>query len=208
MVNRIFGKKLGMTRFFVNEGASIPVTLIQVGPCVITQKKTVEKDGYGAIQVGFQDKKESRMNKPLKGHFDAAGVKYYNYLREIRVDDPNEFELGQEITSEIFQIGDTVTVAGTSKGRGFAGVMKRWGFGGGRKTHGSRSHRVPGSIGCSATPSRVHKGRKLPGQLGFVRTTIKNLKVVDVRPELNVIALKGSLPGSSETPIEICKLVK
>jgi large subunit ribosomal protein L3 len=205
MVNKILGKKLGMTRYFIDEGVSVPVTLVQVGPCVVTQKKTSEKDGYEAIQVGFEEKKESRINKPLKGHFDTAGGKYFAYSREIKVDDSNEYELGQEIRADIFQIGDSVTVAGKSKGRGFSGVMKRWGFAGGRKTHGSRSHRIPGSIGSSATPSRVFKGRKLPGRMGYQRTTIKNLKVLDIRPEINVIALKGSLPGSKETIIEISK---
>lgn len=206
MGDRIFGKKLGMTRYFINEGQSVPVTLIKAGPCVVIQKKTIDKDGYEAIQVGFDEKKERCVNKPLKGHFKAAGDKCYGYLREIKVDSSNEYELGQEITADIFQIGDTVNVAAKSKGRGFAGVMKRWGFGGGRKTHGSRSHRVPGSIGASATPSRVVKGRKLPGRMGFQRTTIKNLKVLDVRPDINVIALKGSLPGSTNTIIEICKM--
>lgn len=206
MGDRIFGKKLGMTRYFINEGQSVPVTLIKAGPCVVIQKKTIDKDGYEAIQVGFDEKKERCVNKPLKGHFKAAGDKCFSYLREIKVDSSNEYELGQEITADIFQIGDTVNVAAKSKGRGFAGVMKRWGFGGGRKTHGSRSHRVPGSIGASATPSRVVKGRKLPGRMGFQRTTIKNLKVLDVRPEINVIALKGSLPGSTNTIIEICKM--
>jgi large subunit ribosomal protein L3 len=206
MINRIFGKKLGMTRYFIDEGRSVPVTLVRVGPCVVTQKKTSEKDGYEAIQVGFDEKKENRVNKPLKGHLDTAGGKYFTYLREIRVDDSSEYELGQEIKADFFQIGDSVTVAGKSKGRGFSGVMKRWGFSGGRKTHGSRSHRVPGSIGMSATPARVMKGKKLPGRMGYQRTTIKNLKVLDIRPEINVIALKGSLPGSNETLIEICKI--
>lgn len=206
MVNKIFGKKLGMTRYFIDEGRSVPATLVKIGPCVVTQKKTSEKDGYEAIQVGFEEKKENRINKPLKGHFDVAGGKYFAYLREIRVDDSNEYELGQEIKADIFQIGDLVSVAGKSKGRGYSGVMKRWGFSGGRKTHGSRSHRVPGSIGMSATPARVIKGKKLPGRMGYQRTTIKNLKILDIRPEINVIALKGSLPGSKETIIEICKL--
>lgn len=206
MVNRIFGKKLGMTQYFVEEGRSVPVTLVRVGPCVVTQKKTSVKDGYEAIQLGFEEKKESRVKKPLKGHLDAAGGKYFNFLREIRVDKSSEYDLGQEIAADIFQIGDRVSVSGKSKGRGYAGVVKRWGFGGGRETHGSRSHRVPGSIGMCATPSRVFKGRKLPGRMGFQRTTIKNLKVIDVRPEINVIAIKGSLPGSNETFIEICKI--
>ena len=207
MGNRIFGKKLGMTRYFIDEGKSVPVTLVKAGPCVVIQKKTIDKDGYEAIQVGFEEKKERRVNKPLKGHQKASGEKSYYYLREIRVKDAKEYELGQEITAaDIVQIGDKVTVSGTSKGRGFAGVVKRHGFGGGRKTHGSRSHRVPGSIGMCATPSRVLKGRKLPGQMGNDRTTVKNLKVLDVRPDINVIAIKGPLPGSDNSIIEICRL--
>lgn len=206
MVDMIFGKKLGMTRYFLNEGECIPVTLVKVEPCVVIQKKTVEKDGYDAIQVGFEKKKENRLNKPLRGHFKAAGEKYFSYLREIKVSDADEFELGQEIKASIFQIGDSVNVSGKSKGRGFTGVMKRWGFAGGRKTHGSRSHRVPGSIGASATPARVFRGKKMPGRMGDQRTTLKNLKVLDVRPEMNIIALKGTLPGGRNSIIEISKI--
>lgn len=205
MTNRIFGKKLGMTRYFIAEGRSVPVTLVRIGPCVVIQKKTSEKDGYEAIQIGFEDKKENRINKPAKGHFDAAGGKYFYYLREIKVEDTSKYELGQEITADFIRAGDLVSVTGISKGRGFAGVIKRWGYGGGRKTHGSHSHRIPGSMGNSATPSRIFKGKKLPGRMGYQRVSIKNLKVVDVRPEINVIALKGSIPGSRETLIELCK---
>jgi large subunit ribosomal protein L3 len=206
MVDMIFGKKLGMTRYFLGEGECIPVTLVKVEPCMVIQKKTSEKDGYDAIQVGFEEKKENRLNKPLRGHFEVAGEKYFSHLREIKVSDANEFKLGQEIKADIFQIGDSVKVSGKSKGRGFTGVMKRWGFRGGRKTHGSRSHRVPGSIGASATPARVRKGKKMPGRMGDQRTTLKNLKILDVRPEMNIIALKGTLPGSRNSIIEISKI--
>ena len=205
MGNRIFGKKIGMTRYFIDEGQSVPVTLVKAGPCVVIQKKTAAKDGYEAIQVGFEEKKENRVNKPMKGHQKGAGDKRFRYLKEIRVESSDAYEIGQEITADIFQIGDIVTVAGKSKGRGFAGVMKRWGFSGGRKTHGSRSHRVPGSIGMSATPARVIKGKKMPGRMGYQRTTIKNLKVLDVRPDINIIAIKGALPGSTDTLIEISR---
>jgi large subunit ribosomal protein L3 len=206
MVDMIFGKKLGMTRYFLDEGECIPVTLVKVEPCVVIQKKTFKKDGYNAIQVGFKEEKESRLNRPLRGHFKSAGEKFFSHLREIKVSDANEFELGQEIKADIFQIGDSVKVSGKSKGRGFSGVMKRWGFGGGRKSHGSRSHRIPGSIGSSATPSKVARGKKMPGRMGYQRTTLKNLKVLDVRPEMNIIALKGALPGSRNTIIEISKI--
>lgn len=206
MVKTLFGKKMGMTRYFLNEGESYPVTIIKTGPCVVVQKKTTEKDGYEAIQVGLEPQKEKRVNKPLRGHFKPAGDRFFKYLKEIRVDKSEEYELGQEVGVDIFSIGDVVRVSGKSKGRGFSGVIKRWGFSGGKKTHGCRSHRVPGSIGMSATPGRVAKGKKLPGHMGFQRTTIKNLKILDVRPEMDIIALKGAVPGSRNTIIEISKL--
>jgi large subunit ribosomal protein L3 len=142
----------------------------------------------------------------VKGHFKSAGTDCYSHLREIRVDDIEEYTPGQELKSDIFSIGDIVNVSALSKGRGFSGVIKRWGFSGGRTTHGSRSHRVPGSIGCSATPGRVQKGKKLPGRMGYSRVTIKNLKVVDVRPEMDVVMVKGSVPGSPNNLVEICKV--
>jgi large subunit ribosomal protein L3 len=206
MVSKLFGKKLGMTRHFLEEGKSVPVTVLKVGPCVVIQRKSNEKEGYSAIQVGYEAQKEIRVNKPLRGHFKTSGKGYFSYLKEIRVDDPETFELGQEIKSDIFNIGDLVHISGTSKGRGFSGVMKRWGFSGGKKTHGSRSHRIPGSIGCSATPGRVQKGKKLPGRMGCQRVTIKNLRVVDVRPEMDVILVEGAVPGSRGGLIEITKV--
>ena len=205
MVKKLIGKKLGMTRFFLDEGQSVPVTIVKAGPCVILQKKTADKDGYEAIQVGFENQRKKRVNAPLRGHFKAAGDRYFAHLREIRVEDAQEFELGQELKADIFEIGETVQVTGKSKGRGFSGVIKRWGFSGGKKTHGSRSHRVPGSIGSSATPGRVQKGKKLPGRMGYQKSTIKNLMILDVRPEQDIIALKGSIPGSRNSIIEISK---
>jgi len=203
MGKKLYGIKLGMTRYFLDEGGSTPATIIKAGPCVVIQRKTVDKDGYEAIQVGFELQKEERVNRPMRGHLKAAGERVFRHLREIPVDDASQFELGQEIGVDIFNIGDTVSVTGHSKGRGFTGVIKRWGFSGGRKTHGSRSHRVPGSIGMSATPGRVAKGKKMPGRMGNQKTTIKNLKVVDVRPDMGVIALKGAVPGSKNSIIEI-----
>jgi large subunit ribosomal protein L3 len=205
MVRKLIGKKIGMTRLFLDEGISTPVTVLQVGPCFIVQKKTAEKEGYNALQVGFGNQKETRTNKPLKGHFDKAGTGCYSYLREIPVDNTEEFTPGQELKSDIFSTGDIVNVSALSKGRGFSGVVKRWGFSGGRTTHGSRSHKVPGSIGCSATPGRVQKGKKLPGRMGFSRVTVKNLKVVDVRPEMDIVIVKGPVPGSPNSLVEICK---
>ncbi len=206
MVKKLIGKKLGMTRIFMDEGKSIPVTVLQIGPCVITQKKIREKDGYNAIQIGFEPRKDIRVNKPLKGHFETAGKGCFAHLKEIRVENTDEFELGHELKSDIFAAGDTIHVSGLSKGRGFSGVMKRWGFSGGKKTHGSRSHRIPGSIGCSASPGRVQKGKKLPGRMGNQRVTIKNLKIVDVRPEMDVVLVKGAVPGSRNSLVEVVKV--
>jgi large subunit ribosomal protein L3 len=203
MVKHILGKKIGMTRVFRDNGESIPVSVLEVGPCCITQIKKTEKDGYNAIQVGFWPKKDKRLNKPLLGHFKAAGEGGFAYLREIKVDDVGPFELGQEIASEIFTVGDLVTVRGISKGRGFSGVVKRWGFSGGDKTHGCRSHKVPGSVGASATPSRIVKGKKLPGRMGNQRVTVKNLMVFDVVKEKNLILVKGAVPGSRGGLIEV-----
>jgi large subunit ribosomal protein L3 len=206
MLMKLIGKKLGMIRYFLDGGESVPATLVKAGPCVVTQKKTLEKDGYKAIQVGFEVQKEKRVNKPLRGHFKAAGDRFFVHLREIRVDDVDAFEVGQEIKADVFEIGELVHVTGRSKGRGFTGVIKRWGFSGGKDTHGSRSHRVPGSIGSSATPGRVFKGKKLPGRMGYQKTTVKNLKILDVRPEMDVIALQGSVPGSRNSIVEITKI--
>ncbi|HOP47533.1 MAG TPA: 50S ribosomal protein L3 [Desulfobacteraceae bacterium] len=206
MVKKLFGKKIGMTRFFIEEGKSIPVTVLEVGPCVVIQKKTLLKDGYNAIQVGYSTQKKGRVNKALAGHFKVAGDRYFAHLKEILIEDAEDFDLGQEITSEVFNIGDLVNVSGLSKGRGFSGVMKRWGFSGGRKTHGSRSHRIPGSIGSSATPGRVQKGRKLPGRMGNQRVTVKNLEIVDIRPEIDLVLVKGAVPGSRNGLVELSRV--
>ncbi|MGE5841188.1 MAG: 50S ribosomal protein L3 [Deltaproteobacteria bacterium] len=206
MVKTLFGKKMGMTRYFLEEGKSIPVTIVKLGPCVVVQKKTADKDGYNAIQVGFEPQTEKRVNRPMKGHLKAAGDKLFRHLREIRVESTDPFELGQELGVDLFSVGEKVAVRGMSKGRGFAGVVKRWGFSGGKDTHGCRAHRVPGSIGTNTTPGRVLKGRKLPGQMGFRNLTVRNLKVLDVRPEMNVIALVGAVPGSRNSVIEVTKM--
>lgn len=204
MVKKLLGKKVGMTRYFLDEGRSVAVTLVKTGPCVVVQKKTKEKDGYEAIQVGFDvQTKEHRVSKPLRGHLAKAGSQWFRHLREIRVEKADEFEIGQEIKTDIFKIGDTVAVSGKTKGRGFAGVFKRHGFSGGKDTHGCRSHRVPGSIGSNTDPGRVFKGKKMPGRLGFEQRTIKNLVVLDIRPEMDVIALKGAVPGMRNGLLEI-----
>lgn len=205
MIKGLLAKKIGMTRVFREDGEAVPVSVLQAGPCYVVQIKRSEKEGYNAVQVGFQDKKDERVNKPLSGHFKVAGKGCYAFLREIRVDDVDSFEVGQEITSEIFDVGDSVTVRGISKGRGFTGVVKRWGFSGGNTSHGCRSHKVPGSIGASATPSRVMKGKKLPGRMGYQRVTVKNLRVVDIAREKNLILLNGAVPGSKGSLLEVKK---
>jgi len=198
-------KKLGMTGLFTPEGKHIPVTALQVGPCVVTQIKTEATDGYNALQLGFKEKKESRTTKPLQGHFKKSGETCYAYLREFSVDDPEKFSLGQTLALDLFRVGDLVDITGTTKGRGFSGVIKRHGFHGGRKSHGSRSHRIPGSIGCSAWPAKVIKGKKLPGQYGNNGKTVRNLEIVDIRPEQHIILIKGAVPGCKSGLVVIRK---
>ena len=189
MVNALIGKKLGMSQMFSPDGEVTPVTVIQVGPCTVTQIKSVDSDGYNAVQLGFGEKKPQRTKKPLLGHFKKSGKGPFAVLREVRVDDVGEFELGQEVSADIFQVGELVHVIGRSKGKGFAGTIKRWNFSRGPMSHGGMNKRAPGSIGCSATPARVVKGRKMPGQMGNRRETVKGLMVVDVRPEENIILI-------------------
>ena len=196
MSRGLLGKKLGMTGFFTPEGRYLPVTVIEAGPCVVTQIKTRATDGYDALQLGFGEKRKSRVNKPLQGHFKKSGEQCFRYLREFIVDNPEEYNLGQEITVDMFKVGDRVDVVGTTKGRGFAGVIKRYGFHRGPMTHGSRNVRRPGSIGCSAWPAKVIKGKKMPGQYGNDRKTVRNLEIIDIRPEDNVILVKGAVPGA------------
>lgn len=206
MYKGLLGKKLGMSNLFSPEGQQVPVTVLEVGPCVVTQIKTEATDGYDALQVGFVEKRASRLNKPQAGHFQKSGGTGYSFLAEIAVDDPSEHTLGDTLTVDgTFAVGERVDVSGLSKGRGFSGVIKRWGFRGGKSTHGSMFHRAPGSIGCSAWPSKVIKGRKLPGQYGNKRVTCKNLEVVDIRPDQNLMLVKGAVPGSRSGLIEIRK---
>ncbi len=196
MSRGLLGKKLGMTGFFTSEGRFVPVTVIEAGPCVVTQIKTRATDGYNALQLGFGQKKESRVSKPLQGHFKKSGDQSFQYLKEFFVENPAEYNLGQEITVEMFNVGDRVDVVGTTKGRGFAGVIKRYGFHRGPVTHGSRNVRRPGSIGCSAWPAKVIRGKKMPGHYGNDRKTVRNLEIVDIRAEDNVILVKGAVPGA------------
>lgn len=200
----ILGKKVGMTRVYSEVGAAMGVTVIEAGPCVVLQKKTMDKEGYNAVQVGFAAKKMSRLSKPVAGHVKAADKGGFYHIKEFRVVDPDQFEIGQEITvADLFKVGDLVDISGTTKGRGFQGVIKRHGFRGGRKTHGSMFHRAPGSIGSSAWPSRVIKGKKLPGQMGCSKMTKKNLIILDIRPQQNVLIVRGSVPGPEAGLLQI-----
>jgi large subunit ribosomal protein L3 len=205
MCGGLIGIKLGMTGLFSSEGRYLPLTVVEAGPCVITQIKTVDTDGYDALQLGFGEKKRSRINKPLQGHLKKSGEGCFAFLREFPVEDSGAYNLGQTITLDLFKIGERVDVTGTTKGRGFSGVIKRHGFHGGKRTHGSHSHRIPGSIGCSAWPAKVIRGKKMPGHYGAVRKTVRNLEVVDIRPEENLILIQGALPGPASGLVEIKK---
>lgn len=205
MCKGLMGKKLGMTGLFTPEGAYIPVTVVELGPCVVTQIKTVDTDGYNALQLGFGHKKPKHVNKPMLGHQKKSGDRPFAYLREFPVENPEEYSLGQAVTLDMFRIGERVDVVGTTKGRGFAGVIKRHGFARGPMTHGSKSIRIPGSIGCSAWPARVIKGKKMPGHYGTERHTVRNMKVVDIRPDQNLMLLKGAVPGHKNALVMISK---
>jgi len=201
----LIGRKLGVSQVFADSGEVIPVTVIEAGPCVVVQKKTQDKDGYNALQVGFLEREEKKTNRPLKGHFAKAGTKAFVVLKEFTLPDVEGYQSGQEIKVDIFSAGELVDVIGTSKGKGFAGGVKRWGFRGGPATHGSMFHRAPGSVGASAYPSRVLKGKRLPGHLGNAQVTVKNLQVVDVRSERNLILIKGAVPGARRSIVLIKK---
>lgn len=208
MVTGLLGRKLGMTRIFTEDGRWIEVTLLEAGPCTVVQRKTMEKDGYEAVQLGFGEIKERRCVKPLQGHFAKAGVAPKKTLREFDLVGDAELNPGDEVRADIFKAGDHVDVCGTSKGKGFAGVQKRHGFRGGPATHGSNFHRRPGAIGQSADPAKVFKGVGMPGHMGNRRITIQNLEVVDVNPEKNLIMIRGAVPGANGGLIMVKKSVK
>jgi large subunit ribosomal protein L3 len=203
MSDTILGRKLGMTQVWSEDDQLVPVTVIKAGPCTVTQVKTVEKEGYNAIQIGFEGVKAKKVNKPMKGHFDRAGVEPLRILREVRVDDASSYELGQQLNVEQFAEVKKVDVSGISKGKGFAGVMKRHNFRGGPGGHGAHFHRAPGSIGQCATPSRVFKGLRLPGHMGVDKVTVKNLEVVRIDAEQNLILVKGAVPGGKGALVSV-----
>ena len=208
MKKGLIGKKIGMTQIFNEEGKVIPVTVIEAGPCVVSQVKTEETDGYNSIQLGFGAIKESKVNKPERGHFTKANIAPARYLREIRVDSIEDVKVGDELKADIFMAGDKIDIQGTSKGKGFQGVIKRHGQHRGPMGHGSMYHRRPGSMGSTSTPGRVFKGKKLPGHMGAETVTIQNLEVIKVDLDKNIILVKGSVPGAKGAILKIKSAVK
>jgi len=204
----LIGKKLGMTQIFDDEGRRVPVTVIEAGPCRVIQRKTTETDGYEAIQLGFGAQKESRMTKPLVGQFKKAGVETMRELREVRVDAADETKAGDTLTAAVFEDINFVDVSGTTKGKGFQGVVKRHGFSGGRASHGSHMHRRTGSIGMCTFPGRVFKGKKMPGHMGSVNVTTQSMRVVEVRADENLILLKGAVPGANGSTLVLREALK
>ena len=208
MKKAILATKVGMTQIFNEDGVLTPVTVLQAGPVVVTQVKTVENDGYSAVQVGFADKREKLVNKPLKGHFDKAGVSYKRYIREFKLEDAENYALGQEIKADIFAAGEKVDATAISKGKGFQGAIKRHGQSRGPMAHGSKFHRHAGSNGSSSDPSRVFKGKKMPGQMGNKKVTVQNLEIVRVDAENNLLLVKGAVPGPKKAMVTIKETVK
>ncbi|MFV9691275.1 MAG: 50S ribosomal protein L3 [Desulfobacteria bacterium] len=205
MLMGLLGKKIGMSSMYSPDGRRLPVTVLKVGPCVVTQVKTMKDDGYEALQLGFEEKNRKRVNRPIAGHFKKSGEKAFQSLREFFADNCSEFKEGQTLTVDIFSEGERVDISGKSKGRGFAGVVKRWGFHGGNATHGSNFHRAPGAIGMCAWPAKVRKGLKLPGHYGDSRVTVKGLEIVGIEREKNLLIIKGAVPGSCGNLVEVRK---
>lgn len=202
----LLGKKTGMTRIFDENGNVIPVTIIEAGPCFVTQIKTKETDGYNAVQLGFDNKKEKNTTKPLLGHFKKANLDSKRFLSEFRDFDLQNLQLGQQITLDVFNVGDKITIQGVSKGKGFQGVVKRHGFGGGPVTHGQSDRlRAPGSIGASSFPSRVFKGQRMAGRMGGVKVSVRNLKIVKIDKDQNLIFVKGAIPGHINGYVKLMK---
>ncbi len=208
MKKAIIGKKVGMTQIFDENGRVIPVTVVEAGPCVVVQKKTVETDGYDAIQVGFGELREKLVNKPRKGHFAKAGVSLRRALKEFRMENVANYNVGDEIKVDTFEIGDKVDVSGVSKGKGFQGTIKRWNASRGPMSHGSKFHRAPGSMGAASDPSRTFKNKRMPGHMGAKNTTVLNLEVVKIMPEKNIILIKGGIPGPNKGTVVIRNSVK
>ena len=208
MKKAILATKVGMTQIFNEDGVLTPVTVLQAGPCVVTQVKTVENDGYSAVQVGFVDKREKLVNKPMKGQFDKAGVSYKRFVREFRLEDAESYEVAQEIKADIFAAGDKVDATAISKGKGFQGAIKRHNQHRGPMTHGSKFHRHQGSNGACSSPSKVFKGKGMPGHMGSVKVTTQNLEVVRVDADKNLLLIKGAVPGAKKALITVKETTK
>ena len=209
MKKGLIGRKVGMTQIFNDKGNVVPVTVVELGPCAVVQMKTAENDGYEAVQLGFDDKKITRVNKPMKGHFDKAGVAPKKALKEFRFDDTSAYKVGDILKADVFAAGDKVDVVGTSKGKGTAGSIKRWNFGRLKESHGTGPvARHAGSLGACSDPSRVFKGKKLAGHLGCERVTVQNLEIVKVDAENNLIAIKGAIPGPKKGIVVVVDSVK
>ncbi|MGO1369137.1 MAG: 50S ribosomal protein L3 [Senegalia sp. (in: firmicutes)] len=204
----ILGKKVGMTQIFTEEGNVVPVTVVEAGPMNVVQIKTTDIDGYNAIQIGYSDIKEKNVNKPLKGHFNKAQVELKRHLAEFRADDVEGFNVGDELKVDLFEAGDMIDVSGVSKGKGFQGVIKKYGQSRGPETHGSHYHRRPGSMGASSSPSKVFKGKKLPGHMGHKKVTVQNLEIVKIDTENNLLLVKGAIPGPKGGLLTIKESVK
>jgi len=204
MARGILGRKIGMTQLFVDDRA-VGATVIEAHPCTIVRIKTEETDGYNALQLGYDEISETKLTRPMAGHFEKAGVPPHRRLFEVRIDNPDDYTVGDTLCVDFFEEGETINISGTSKGRGFQGVIKRWNFAGGPKSHGSHFHRRPGSVGNCVEPGRVFKGKKLPGQMGSRRTTVRGLRVLRVDSERNLLIVKGSTPGARGTILELGK---
>ncbi len=204
-MSALLGKKIGMTSVFSETGQLVPVTVVQVGPCVVTQVKTVETDGYNSLQLGFDEKKVEKLTKPMAGHLKKSTGKGFRVLREFRTDAVEDVQAGAVIGVDMFSVGDKVTVSGISKGRGFQGTVKRHGFARGPETHGCRNHRKPGSVGNSAWPGKIIKGKKMPGHMGVNKETVKNLTIMDIKHDDNLLLIKGAVPGYKTGILEVKK---
>ena len=208
MTKGILATKIGMTQIFNEDGILTPVTVLQAGPCYVTQIKTIENDGYEAVQVGFKETREKLINKPAKGHLAKAGVGNLRFIKEFKFENSGEYEIGQEIKADIFAVGDKIDVTGKSKGKGFQGAIKRHGQSRGPMAHGSKYHRHAGSNGACSDPSKVFKGKKMPGQMGAVKVTVQNLEIVRIDTEDNIILVKGAIPGPKKSTVVLKESVK
>lgn len=208
MINGILGKKIGMTQIFIDKGRIVPVTVIEAGPCIVVGKRTKDKDSYEALQLGFSEAKEKKLTKPKRGYFRKQNVTPQKFLREFRVQSTSDYTIGQQIKVDIFKESDYVDISGITKGKGFTGVVKRWGYSGGKASHGSMHHKAPGSIGQSSDPSRVFKGTGMPGHKGSSKAMVQKLKIIKIDPENNILMVRGAIPGAKNSLVLVKRTVK